>query len=62
MLLEKHYEIFLANGSPVTERETEQEALEYAEQLSMEHIDEDVVVTLVTEVIIKKYRNGGEVA
>ena len=62
MLMDKHYEIFFANGSQVVVKDTEKEAVEYAEWLSMNNIDTDIVVTEVTEIVIKKFRNGGEVA
>ena len=58
----EHYEIYLAVGSAVVEKETKQEALDYAKELSMQEYDYDVIVTKVTEVVVKKFRNGSEVA
>ena len=61
MTIDKHYEVFLETGSAVSVRDTLDEALSYAKWLSMHNIDCDVVVTEVTETMIKKFRNGGEV-
>lgn len=40
------------------------EAIEYAEKASMHevYLDEDISIVKVEETIVKKFRNGGEVA